>query len=123
MPHMTESALAQQLRSDIQRSGYYPDLVADALETALKQAVQSRLAQTTPTYDLTVQNVDQPGLPAPRKPLTIASAPQAKKPTDADLENGEDPGADLVLREAQNILVDYIHAWRSASAPKITAKR
>ena len=32
---MTESALAAQLRSDIQRSGYYPDLVADALETAL----------------------------------------------------------------------------------------
>ena len=32
---MTETALAQQLRSDIQRSGYYPDLVADALQTAL----------------------------------------------------------------------------------------
>ncbi len=32
---MTDSALALQLRSDIQRSGYYPDLVADALETAL----------------------------------------------------------------------------------------
>ncbi|HAN71333.1 MAG TPA: phosphodiesterase [Actinobacteria bacterium] len=32
---MTDSALAGQLRKDIQRSGYYPDLVADALETAL----------------------------------------------------------------------------------------
>ena len=32
---MTDSALGQRLRTDIQRSGYYPDLVADALETAL----------------------------------------------------------------------------------------
>ena len=32
---MTDAALVQQLRSDIQRSGYYPDLVADALDTAL----------------------------------------------------------------------------------------
>jgi len=31
---MTNTGLALQLRSDIQRSGYYPDLVADALETA-----------------------------------------------------------------------------------------
>lgn len=35
MAAMTDSALAGQLRKDIQRSGYYPDLVADALETAL----------------------------------------------------------------------------------------
>jgi hypothetical protein len=32
---MTDSAIGQRMRSDIQRSGYYPDLVSDALETAL----------------------------------------------------------------------------------------
>jgi hypothetical protein len=32
---MTDSAMTNRLRSDIQRSGYYPDLVSDALETAL----------------------------------------------------------------------------------------
>ena len=32
---MTDAALAQQLRSDIQKSGYYPDLVADALDLSL----------------------------------------------------------------------------------------
>ncbi|MEY4137357.1 MAG: hypothetical protein RL205_1485, partial [Actinomycetota bacterium] len=32
---MSEAALDEQLRSDIQRSGYYPDLVSDALSTAL----------------------------------------------------------------------------------------
>lgn len=35
MPRMSDPALATRLRSDIQRSGYYPDLVADALDTAL----------------------------------------------------------------------------------------
>ena len=32
---MSDFAIAEQLRSDIQKSGYYPDLVADALDTAL----------------------------------------------------------------------------------------
>jgi hypothetical protein len=32
---MSDTALQQKLRTDIQRSGYYPDLVADALDTAL----------------------------------------------------------------------------------------
>ncbi|MEZ5117034.1 MAG: DUF5998 family protein [Candidatus Nanopelagicales bacterium] len=32
---MTEATLQDRLRRDIERSGYYPDLVADALETAL----------------------------------------------------------------------------------------
>lgn len=35
MSGMTDTAMAQRLRTDIQRSGYYPDLVSDALETAL----------------------------------------------------------------------------------------
>ena len=52
MRHMTESALAQQLRSDIQRSGYYPDLVADALETALAgETVASYVVHHEATFD------------------------------------------------------------------------
>lgn len=35
MSAMTDTAMTQRLRTDIQRSGYYPDLVSDALETAL----------------------------------------------------------------------------------------
>lgn len=49
---MTESALAQQLRSDIQRSGYYPDLVADALETALAgETLASYVVHHEATFD------------------------------------------------------------------------
>ena len=49
---MTESALAQKLRSDIQRSGYYPDLVADALQTALAdEALTSYVVHHEATFD------------------------------------------------------------------------
>lgn len=49
---MTESALAAQLRSDIQRSGYYPDLVADALETALAaESLTSYVVHHEATFD------------------------------------------------------------------------
>ena len=49
---MTEIALAQKLRSDIQRSGYYPDLVADALETALAgEPLKSYVVHQETTFD------------------------------------------------------------------------
>ena len=49
---MTESVLAQQLRSDIQKSGYYPDLVADALETALAgESLHSYVVHHEATFD------------------------------------------------------------------------
>ena len=44
--------LDQQLRSDIQRSGYYPDLVADALDTALAgESLKSYLVHHEATFD------------------------------------------------------------------------
>jgi hypothetical protein len=49
---MTESATAAQLRSDIQKSGYYPDLVADALETALAgEPLDSYVVHHEATFD------------------------------------------------------------------------
>ncbi len=49
---MTDSALAHQLRTDIQRSGYYPDLVADALETALAgEPLSSYVVHHEATFD------------------------------------------------------------------------
>lgn len=49
---MTDSALGQQLRSDIQHSGYYPDLVADALDTALAdEALTSYVVHHEATFD------------------------------------------------------------------------
>jgi hypothetical protein len=49
---MTDSALAQQLRTDIQRSGYYPDLVAEALDTALAgETLAAYVVQQETTLD------------------------------------------------------------------------
>lgn len=49
---MTDTALVQQLRSDIQRSGYYPDLVADALDTALAaEPLASYVVHHEATFD------------------------------------------------------------------------
>ena len=48
---MTE-ALQEQLRTDIERSGYYPDLVSDALETALAgENLSSYLVHHEATFD------------------------------------------------------------------------
>ena len=52
MPVMTDTALAKQLRTDIQRSGYYPDLVAEALDTALAgETLTAYVVQQETTLD------------------------------------------------------------------------
>ncbi len=49
---MTESAIGRELRSAIQRSGYYPELVADALETAMAtEALTSYVVHHEATFD------------------------------------------------------------------------
>lgn len=49
---MTEAALLRRLRHDIDRYGYYPDLVADALATALGgESVTAYLVQHEATFD------------------------------------------------------------------------
>lgn len=49
---MTEVAPLRRLRNDIDKSGYYPDLVADALATALGgEPVMSYVVQHEATFD------------------------------------------------------------------------
>ena len=49
---MTDSAIGQQLRKDIQKSGYYPDLVADALDTAVAgEVLHSYVVHHEATFD------------------------------------------------------------------------
>lgn len=50
---MTDAALLRRLQHDIDKSGYYPDLVADALATALGgEPVQAYLVQHEATFDI-----------------------------------------------------------------------
>lgn len=49
---MTDAALLRRLRRDIDKSGYYPDLVADALATALGgEPVEAYVVQHEATFD------------------------------------------------------------------------
>ena len=49
---MVNPALLQRLRQDIDQTGYYPDLVADAMATALGgEPVQAYLVQHEATFD------------------------------------------------------------------------
>jgi Family of unknown function (DUF5998) len=46
------TTLQRQLRSDIERSGYYPDLVSDALETSLAgESLESYVVHHEATFD------------------------------------------------------------------------
>ena len=85
----------------------------------MKQATQSLVGETSTIYDITVQNADAPGLPAVRKPA-VAKATASKGPTsDLGDDSGRSPadtGVDIVLRETERILADYIHAEESHPA-------
>jgi hypothetical protein len=49
---MSDAALLRRLRQDIDQTGYYPDLVADAMATALGgESVQAYLVQHEATFD------------------------------------------------------------------------
>ncbi len=49
---MTDAALMHRLRRDIDKTGYYPDLVADAMATALGgEPVKAYLVQHEATFD------------------------------------------------------------------------
>ena len=77
---------------------------------ARKKERAARVSTQPSTYEITLKNVDAPGLGAPLKnPKPLAKAavefPTAEGDTQADEGRFAD---DILLREAQNILVDYI---------------
>ena len=82
----------------------------DARIAALKKNRDARVAAQPPTYEITLKNVDKPGLgdswKNPRPPAKAA----VEFPTSDGNENADETSAadDILLREAQNILADYI---------------
>jgi hypothetical protein len=52
MPHVTRHDLPADLRSDLERAGYFPDLVADVLDVAVAgESVVSHLVHAETTFD------------------------------------------------------------------------
>jgi carboxyl-terminal processing protease len=78
----------------------------EELKARAEEAKKARLARAkTPpaAYEVTLRNVNKPGPGEPVKPKTPPVDPDAE----SDLEASSAPTDDIVLQEAQNILVDY----------------
>jgi carboxyl-terminal processing protease len=81
----------------------------EARIAARKKERATRLAAQPPTYEITLKNVDQPGLgEALKDPKPLAKATLEFPSIDRDQKNDSDAADDITLREAQNILVDCI---------------
>jgi carboxyl-terminal processing protease len=81
----------------------------DARIAARKKQRATRVAAQSPTYEITLKNVDNPGLgEALKDPKPLAKAALEFPSIDGDQKNDGDVADDIILREAENILVDYI---------------
>jgi carboxyl-terminal processing protease len=79
----------------------------DEIKARNEAAEKARLARGTtppPAYEVTLKNYKNPGLGDPVKP----KEPVVAKNSDSEDDDGpKDPTEDIVLREAQNILIDH----------------
>jgi len=87
----------------------------DAERLAHKEAIP-------PTYEITVKNAAEPGLPKPIAPekSTVTSA-QSNDDSGDDADSAL-PSLDLLLRETENILTDYMQFLAPASNPSLTLR-
>lgn len=94
---------------------------AEKIETTLKRTAAADLKNSPPVYDITLQNVEKPGLPTATQPSSETASTKANESTNTvhatslDEEDG-DGSAAAVLREAENILADYIRAFQTTAA-------
>jgi carboxyl-terminal processing protease len=81
----------------------------DARIAARKKERDARIAAQPPTYEITLKNVDKPGLgDALNDQKPLAKGPLESPSIDGDQKNDRDAADDIILRETENILVDYI---------------
>lgn len=75
---------------------------ADEIGAEMKKVILINAARTLPAYNVTLDEVDSPGLLTARKPAPTSAA--VAKPGETN------PDDDVELGETENILADYIHA-------------
>jgi carboxyl-terminal processing protease len=82
----------------------------DARIATRKKERAARVTAQPPTYEITLKNIDKPGLgDALKDPKPLAKAALEFPSIDGDQNNNDATAADdIILREAQNILADYI---------------
>src|SRR5262249_43104660 len=81
----------------------------DARIAARKKERAARVTAQPPTYEITLKNVDKPGLGyALKDQKPLAKATLEFSSIDGDQKGDGDTADDIILRETENILVDYI---------------
>jgi carboxyl-terminal processing protease len=74
---------------------------------AVKKANLARGNKLPPAYEVTLKNASKPGLGDLVKPKPPLANPDPDADPDADDEIAATPAEDIILREAQHILLDY----------------
>ncbi len=95
---------------------------AKAREESRNHERAARKESQPTTYDITVNNADSPGLPAPtiakHLPMAKLTAPPADEAEDVDASV---PQSDPILRETERILVDYAAMLRHPATLAVAA--
>lgn len=96
----------------------------DARAKALKLASEARAAKAPPSWEVTLKNLDQPGLGEPVKPApsTQKTPPIALNGAVAGESDIPTPSDDLILRECENVLSDYIDLVQIEPTPRVTQR-
>jgi carboxyl-terminal processing protease len=95
----------------------------DARIAARKKERATRVTAQPPTFEISLKNVDKPGLgDALKDSKPLAKAVVEFPSIDGDQKNDRDAADDIILRETENILVDYIKLSLN-SANGIVVKR
>lgn len=91
----------------------------DAREKAIKAREEAHSGNNPPSWDITLKNVDKPGVGEPVKPTAKPVA--AAEPSNA--ESDEPTFTDyLILGEAEHLLGDYIELLQAAHAGAVTKR-
>jgi carboxyl-terminal processing protease len=86
-----------------------------------REAEKSTHREETPaTYEITVENSGNPGLPAPLDSKKLKAENSAAENEDTDDATSSAPAEDLQLRETEHILADYVNFLTGSSLQAAT---
>ncbi len=94
----------------------------EARVKARKEALEHRPASMQKQYEITLKNVDQPGLPQPMSNKEIAAKTESDELSEDAPEKapaGKVAVSDPTLTEAENILSDYVSLLKDPSAGEV----
>jgi carboxyl-terminal processing protease len=96
----------------------------DARAKVLELAGEARAAKAPASWEITLRNLGQPGLGEPVKPVDPAAKtpPIAMAGPVAGESDAPTPSDDLILRECEHVLADYIDLAQSEPAPRVTQR-